>query len=152
MLGGRSHQEMWINQAQIFGETYRLIRRRDAQHRFKDGRGWSKERGYGLVRDTLKALAKSFADTWGDNKNHMVTRDVTIGAMLRLCGDVAARIDATVAPGPDLVKLLEARFKPVSEIVADFRREGFYERFPARGQLERIDIIRKRFARQARLE
>ena len=152
MLGGRSHQEMWINQAQIFGETYRLIRRRDAQHRFKDGRGWSKERGYGLVRDTLKALAKSFGETWGDNKNHMVTRDVTIGAMLRVCGDVAARIDATVAPGPDLVKLLEARFKPVSEIVADFRREGFYERFPARGQLERIDIIRKRFARQARLE
>jgi DGQHR domain-containing protein len=152
MLGGRSHQEMWINQAQIFGETYRLIRRRDAQHRFKDGRGWSKERGYGLVRDTLKALAKSFGETWGDNKNHMVTRDVTIGAMLRLCGDVAARIDATVAPGPDLVKLLEARFKSVSEIVADFRREGFYERFPARGQLERIDIIRKRFARQARLE
>jgi len=152
MLGGRSHQEMWINQAQIFGETYRLIRRRDAQHRFKDGRGWSKERGYGLVRDTLKALAKSFGDTWGDNKNHMVTRDVTIGAMLRLCGDVAARIDATVAPGPDLVKLLEARFKSVSEIVTDFRREGFYERFPARGQLERIDIIRKRFARQARLE
>lgn len=152
MLGGRSHQEMWINQAQIFGETYRLIRRRDAQHRFKDGRGWSKERGYGLVRDTLKALAKSFGETWGDNKNHMVTRDVTIGAMLRLCGDVAARIDATVAPGPDLVKLLEARFKPVGEIVADFRREGFYERFPARGQLERIDIIRKRFARQARLE
>ena len=152
MLGGRSHQEMWINQAQIFGETYRLIRRRDAQHRFKDGRGWSKERGYGLVRDTLKALAKSFGETWGDNKNHMVTRDVTIGAMLRLCGDVAARIDATVAPGPDLVKLLEARFKSVGEIVADFRREGFYERFPARGQLERIDIIRKRFARQARLE
>lgn len=152
MLGGRSHQEMWINQAQIFGEAYRLIRRKDAQHRFKDGRGWSKDRGYGLVRDTLKALSKAFGTAWGDNKNHMVTRDVTIGAMLRLCGDVAARIDATIAPGPDLVKLLEARMKPISEITPEFRREGFYERFPARGQLERIDVIRKRMARQARFE
>ena len=152
MLGGRSHQEMWINQAQIFGEAYRLIRRKDAQHRFKDGRGWSKDRGYGLVRDTLKALSKAFGTSGGDNKNHMVTRDVTIGAMLRLCGDVAARIDATIAPGPDLVKLLEARMKPISEITPEFRREGFYERFPARGQLERIDVIRKRMARQARFE
>jgi DGQHR domain-containing protein len=152
MLGGRSNQEMWINQAQIFGEVYRLIRRKDAQHRFKDGRGWSKERGYGIVRDTLKALSKAFGSAWGDNKNHMVTRDVTIGAMLRFCGDVAARIDATVMPGPDLVKLLEARFKPISELAGEFRREGFYERFPARGPLERIDIIRKRLARQARFE
>jgi DGQHR domain-containing protein len=152
MLGGRSHQEMWINQAQIFGEVLKLIGRRDAQHRFKDGRGWSKERGYGLIRDTLKALRTAFGTAWGDNKDFMVTRDVTIEAMLRLSGDVAARMDATVMPGPDLVRLLEARFKPIAEMAPEFRREGFYERFPARGQLERIDIIRKRFARQARFE
>lgn len=152
MLGGRSHQEMWINQAQIFGEVLRLIGRKDAQHRFKDGRGWSKDRGYGLIRDTLKALRSAFGAAWGDNKNYMVTRDVTIEAMLRLAGDVAARMDATVIPGPDLVRLLEARFKPIAEMTPEFRRDGFYERFPARGQLERIEIIRKRFARQARFE
>ncbi|MBL8751950.1 MAG: hypothetical protein JNK15_01510, partial [Planctomycetes bacterium] len=152
MLGGRSHQEMWINQAQIFGEALRLIGRKDAQHRFKDGRGWSKDRGYGLIRDTLKALRTAFGAAWGDNKNFMVTRDVTIEAMLRLSGDVAARMDATVMPGPDLVKLLESRFKPIAEMTPEFRREGFYERFPARGQLERIDIIRKRMARQAKFE
>jgi hypothetical protein len=82
----------------------------------------------------------------------MVTRDVTIEAMLRLCGDVAAKTDATVAPGHELQKLLETRFRSFAELVPDFRREGFYERFPARGQLERIDLIRKRLARQARLE
>ncbi|MFO1076358.1 MAG: DGQHR domain-containing protein [Planctomycetota bacterium] len=152
MLGGRSGQEMWINQAQIFGEVYRLVKRKDAQHRFKDGRGWSKDRGYGLVRDTLKALRNAFGNAWGDNKNHMVTRDVTIGAMLRLSGDVAAKVDATVMPGPELLKLLESRFRSIGELVPDFRREGFYERFPARGQLERIDIIKRRLARQARLE
>ncbi len=152
MLGGRSSQDMWINQAQIFGEVHRLIRRKDSQHRFKDGRGWSKERGYGLVRDTLKALRTTFGAAWGDNKDFMVTRDVTVEAMLRLCGDVAAKIDATVMPGHDLVKLLEARCKPIAELLPEFRREGFYERFPARGQLERVDIIRKRMARQARFE
>ena len=152
MLGGRSSQDMWINQAQIFGEMHRLIRRKDSQHRFKDGRGWSKERGYGLVRDTLKALRTTFGAAWGDNKDFMVTRDVTVEAMLRLCGDVAAKIDATVLPGHDLVKLLETRCKPIAELLPEFRREGFYERFPARGQLERVDIIRKRMARQARFE
>ncbi|MCC7399691.1 MAG: hypothetical protein IT455_21685 [Planctomycetes bacterium] len=55
-------------------------------------------------------------------------------------------------PGPDLVKLLEKRFEPVRDMTPEFRREGFYERFPARGQMERIDIIRKRLARQARFE
>ncbi|MGE3173663.1 MAG: DGQHR domain-containing protein [Planctomycetota bacterium] len=152
MLGGRSAQEMWINQAQLFSEVFRLIRRKDAAHRFKDGRGWNKERGYGLVRDVLKACRAGFGDAWGDNKNHMVTRDVTIEAMLRLCGDVAAKIDATVPPGHELQKLLESRFRPLAELVHDFRREGFYERFPARGQAERIDIIRKRMARQTALE
>ena len=82
----------------------------------------------------------------------MVTRDVTIASMLRFVGDVAARIDATVMPGPELVKLLEARCKPIAEMTHEFRREGFYERFPARGQIERIDIIRKRIARQAHFE
>jgi len=152
MLGGRSAQEMWINQAQIFREVYRLIRRRDAVHRFKDGRGWSKERGYGLIRDTLKALRTWFGAAWGDNKNYFVTRDVTIEAMLRFCGDVAAKIDTTVLPGPDLVQLLEVRCKAVADLVPEFRREGFYERFPARGQLERVDVIRKRLARQAKFE
>ena len=152
MLGGRSAQEMWINQAQIFGEVHRLVKRKDAQHRFRDGRGWNKDRGYGLVRDTLKALRSAFGDAWGDNKNYMVTRDVTIGAMLRLCGDVAAKVDSTLMPGHELLKTLETRLRPIKELVFDFRRDGFYERFPARGPLERIDIIRTRLARQARLD
>jgi len=152
MLGGRSAQEMWINQAQVFGEVHKLIKRRDAQHRFKDGRGWNKDRGYGFVRDVLKGCKSGFGAAWGDNKNHMISRDVTIEAMLRLVGDAAAKIDATVMPGPELQKLLENRFRPFAELVPDFRREGFYERFPARGQLERIDIIKKRLSRQAKFE
>jgi DGQHR domain-containing protein len=152
MLGGRSAQEMWINQAQLFSEVFKLIKRRDAAHRFKDGRGWSKERGYGLIRDVLKASRGGFGDAWGDNKNYMISRDSSLEALIRLCGDVAAKVDSTLLPGPDLLKSLETRFKYFAELVPEFRREGFYERFPARGQVERVDIIRKRLARQARLE
>jgi DGQHR domain-containing protein len=152
MLGGRSHQEMWINQAQLFGEVLKLIKRKDAQHRCKDGRGWSRDRGYGFIRDVLKALRSAFGDAWGNNKQYVVTRDVTLESMIRLCGDAAAKTDATVAPGPDLQKALETRFKSISELVPEFRREGFYERFPARGQVERVDIIRRRLARQAKYE
>ncbi|MBZ0153915.1 MAG: hypothetical protein K8J09_20510, partial [Planctomycetes bacterium] len=85
---------------------------------------------------------------WSPRFPGAVARTVT----LRLCGDIAAKIDATLMPGPDLVKLLEKRFEPVRDMTPEFRREGFYERFPARGQMERIDIIRKRLARQARFE
>ena len=93
MLGGRSAQEMWINQAQVFGDVHKLIRRRDASHRFKDGRGYSKERGYGFIRDVLKGCKAAFGAAWGDNKDYMVTRDVTIQAMLRLVGDAAAKVE-----------------------------------------------------------
>jgi len=152
MLGGRSAQEMWINQAQLFSEVFRLIKRKDAAHRFKDGRGWNKDRGYGLVRDVLKACRNGLGNAWGDNKNYMVTRDVTIEAMLRLAGDVAAKIDATLPVGADLQKLLDSRFRALNEMIPEFRREGFYERFPARGQVERIDIIKKRLARQTKFD
>ena len=140
------------NQAQVFGDVHKLIRRRDASHRFKDGRGYSKERGYGFIRDVLKGCKAAFGAAWGDNKDYMVTRDVTIQAMLRLVGDAAAKVDATVNPGHDLQKVLEARFRPLAEITKDFHRDGFYERFPARGQLERIDLIKKRFAKLAKFE
>ncbi len=151
MLGGRSGQEMWINQAQIFSEVLRLVGNKAVDKRIHDGRGRSKDRGYGLVRDVLKACRSGFGDAWGDNKNHMVTRDVTIAAMLRLCADVAAKVDASLSPGPELQKALEPQFRSLAGIAKDFRRDGFWERFPARGQSERIEIIKKRIAGEAQL-
>lgn len=151
MLGGRSHQEMWLNQAQIYGEVHKVIKRKDARHRFRDGRGWSKERGYGFIRDVLRAARTAFGVAWGENKRHMVTRDVTLEALIRVCGDAAASLGDDTAPGPELQKKLEQRFKPWNEAVPEFRRDGFYERFPARGQVERVDKIRKHLSRLARL-
>ena len=149
MLGGRSQQDMWINQAQLFTEVHRLIRASTAKPRFRDGRGWNKDRGYGFLRDILKAARQVFGDAWGDNRRYMVTRDVTIKAMVRLATDVAGAIDDDLAPGPELFAKLTKRFQPWAEVAREFRREGFYERFAARGQVERVDKIRKRLSREA---
>jgi DGQHR domain-containing protein len=153
MLGGRSQQDLWINQAQIFGEIHRLILRKEVLSFFKDKRGWSRERGYNFLRDVFRAARSAFREGWGDNKRYMVTRDVTIKALLRVAGDVALawgdKGDKGIEPGGDGAKVLEQRFVPWSELVREFRREGFYERFPARGQVERVEKIRRRLDREA---
>jgi DGQHR domain-containing protein len=151
MLGGRSLQTMWINQAQLFAEVHRLIQRKAAQHRFRDGRGWSRDRAYSFLRDVLKAARGAFENAWGDNKRYMVTRDITLKALIRVAGDLAERLDGDVPVGAELAALIEKRVAPWRNLERDFRREGFYERFPARGQVERVDKIRKRLAREARV-
>jgi hypothetical protein len=117
---------------------------------FRDNRGWNRERGYGLLRDVLKGARAAFGEAWGDNKRYMVTRDVTLKAIVRLAGDLAAGAkehDPKLEP-----KALARRFEGWSEHVRDFRREGFYERFAAKGQAERVEKIRRYLAREAKLE
>ena len=152
MLGGRSQQELWINQAQLFGEVHRVIARKEGLDMFRDTRGWSRERGYGFLRDVLKAARSAFGEAWGDNKRYMATRDVTLKALIRVAGDAAVSgAKAGLEPGDGLLKALEKRFLPWKELQREFRREGFYERFPAKGQVERVDRIRKRLSADAGL-
>ncbi len=149
MLGGRSGQEMWINQAQLFGEVHRLIVRKEVQPLMEDGRGRSRDAGYGFLRDFLKGAKSAFGEAWGDNKRYMATRDVTLKGLIRLAGDAAAAWGKEL---PEDRKETEAFFReklaPLSELVRDFRREDFYERFAAKSQVERVETIRKRLARQ----
>ena len=153
MLGGRSQQDLWINQAQAYSEVHRLVSRPEAERWITDGRGRSEQRGYGLLRDVLRAARTVFGEAWGDNKRFMVTRDVTLKALLRLASDVAAAGKVLgITPGEDLEKPLTRAFQPWSELVREFRREGFYERFPAPGQSQRVEKVRARLAREAGLE
>ncbi|MDE3127661.1 MAG: DGQHR domain-containing protein, partial [Gemmatimonadota bacterium] len=150
MLGGRSQQDLWINQAQVFSEVHRFVSRPAVEPWISDGRGRSEARGYALFRDVLRAARGAFGEAWGDNKRFMVTRDVTLKALLRLCEDVvdgAGRLG--VAPGMDLGAPLSGAFAPWRELARDFRREGFYERFPAAGQAQRVEKVRTRLAREA---
>ena len=147
-LGGRSRQEKWILQAELFNEIHRWVsadwkriekQGTDAKHA---------ERSYGIVRDFLKAAEKVWAEAWG-NGNYFVTSSVTIKAMIRVCADLAAE-DADPVDGR--VKRWERRLAPWSEMVRTFRSDGFYERFPAKGQVERVGRIHKELARASEIE
>lgn len=152
MLGGRSQRDLWINQAQLYGEVHRFITRKGADRWISDGRGLSRDRGYGFLRDVLRAARGAFGDAWGDNKRYMVTRDVTLKALVRLATDVAAAGKKLgLEPGDEAEATLGQAFEAWEPLVRDFRREGFYERFAARGQVERVEKIRTRLAREAGL-
>jgi len=100
------------------------------------------------VRDFLRAAEKAWGDAWG-HASFMVTRPVTLKAMLRVCADLA-REDAE--PREDRQKRWARRLGPWSDIARQFRVEGFYERFPAKGQVERVARIHRDLARWADVE
>ncbi|MGH7447376.1 MAG: hypothetical protein ACRELT_07435, partial [Longimicrobiales bacterium] len=88
-----------------------------------------------------------WGEAWGDPR-YMVTRPVTIKAMLRVAADLAS--EDGVAPQVR-AWAWEERLGPWSERVRDFRAEGFYERFAARGQVERVARIHRELRRAAGL-
>ncbi len=147
-LGGRSKQEKWILQAELFNELHKwatadwkLISKKSSWQR-------EAERYYEVVRDFFKAAEKAWGPAWG-SANHMVTRPVTLKAMLRVCIDLA-HIDAD--PVSERVKRWEKRLAPWADQARNFRSEGFYERFPAKGQVERVARIHKDLGRAAGIE
>jgi hypothetical protein len=79
----------------------------------------------------------------------MVTKPVTLKAMIRVCADLASQ-DAE--PGDARVERWRQRLAPWTEQVRSFRNEGFYERFPAKGQVERVARIHRELARQAGIQ
>jgi len=89
-----------------------------------------------------------FEDAWG-NDNYMVTKPVTLKAMLRVCADLATQ-DAE--PGEGRIERWRQRLAPWSERARDFRNEGFYERFPAKGQIERVARIHRELAKEAGIQ
>jgi DGQHR domain-containing protein len=147
-LGGRSKQEKWILQAELFNEIHRwalldwkAIKKRSNWQR-------AAEQYYEIVRDFLRAAEKAWGEAWG-NPNFMVTRPVTLKAMLRVCADLAG-VDAE--EGEDRVKRWARKLSPWSDLAKAFRQEGFYERFPAKGQVERVARVRRELARAANIE
>jgi len=79
----------------------------------------------------------------------MVTRPVTIKAMLRVCFDLAA---SDAEPVSERVTRWTRRLAPWGPFARELRAEGFYERFPAKGQVERVARLHRELARQAKIE
>jgi DGQHR domain-containing protein len=147
-LGGRSQQEKWILQAELFNEIHRWAA---ADWRSIDRKGANArevDRFYEKVRDFLKAAEKVWGDAWGSG-SYMVTRPVTLKAMIRVCADLS-REDGEPADGRQ--KRWERRLGAWHEQLRQFRAEGFYERFPAKGQIERVARVHRELARLIGLE
>ena len=79
----------------------------------------------------------------------MITKPVTLKAMLRVCADLSAQ---DKGPEEGRLERFRERLLPWRERVRDFRNEGFYERFPAKGQIERVARIHRELARAAGLQ
>lgn len=144
-LGGRSRQEKWILQAELFNEIHRWVKRAWAKIEKEGTDKRAAARYYGMARDFLKAAELVWEEAWG-NSDFMVTKPVTLKAMLRVCADLAAQ-DAE--PEENRTSRWSDRLAPWSELLRDFRNEGFYERFPAKGQVERVVRIHRELARSA---
>ncbi len=142
-LGGRSKQEKWILQSEVFNELHKLV----VQHsRWVESHlGTKPEKCYALLRDYLKGAKEVMADVWGKNDRYMFTRDVTLKALIRVLADLL--------PDRKLMgqweqenshKPFAATLAPWAGLTKEFRADGFYERFPAKGQLERVRRIHLR--------
>jgi hypothetical protein len=106
------------------------------------------EKFYGVVRDFFKAAEKVWGEAWG-SPDYFVTSSVTLKAMVRVCADLAS---TDAEPAADRVARWTRRLAPWSDMMRAFRTEGFYERFPAKGQVERVVRIERELARAARIE
>jgi len=147
-LGGRSQREKWILQAELFNEIHRWVM---ADWKKLQKQATSRtlvNRLYQVVRDFLKAAEKVWDESWG-NGNYMVTKPVTIKAMLRVCADLA-HVDAEPVDGRQ--KRWERKLAPWTQEIKTFKNEGFYERFPAKGQVERVARIHRELGRLAGIE
>jgi DGQHR domain-containing protein len=146
-LGGRSKQDKWILQAELFNEIHRWASM-DWRKIEKRNPKREVERVYGIVRDFFKACEKVWGPAWGSSAS-MVTRPVTLKAMIRVCADLAHVDDE---PLEGRIGRWARKLGPWTEMAKSFRAEGFYERFPAKGQIERVGRIHKDLGRAAGIE
>ncbi len=142
-LGGRSKQEKWILQAELFNEIHRWVKQAWPKIEKEGTDRRAAERYYVQARDFLKAASQVFNDAWG-NDNYMVTKPVTLKALLRVCADLTTQ-DGEPAEGR--VERWRERLSPWKDRLREFRNEGFYERFAAKGQVERVARIHRELAR-----
>lgn len=147
-LGGRSQKDKWILQAELFNELHRWVSSDWRKISRTSNLYRESEHYYEIIRDFMKAAQKAWGGTWG-NDAFQITKPVVLKAMIRVCADLA-RADAEPALGR--VKRWEDRLAPWSEQHALFKGDGFYERFPAKGQTERVTRIHRDLARMAGIE
>jgi DGQHR domain-containing protein len=144
-LGGRSRKEKWILQSELFNELLKVVvaHKKYFEQRFQ----MRAERAYEPIRDYLRAVREVMDLVWGKNDRFVFTRDVTLKALIRVFGDL-------IEEGRYLRAWEEERssktfvqaLRPWQDLTKDFRTEGFYERFPAKGQVERVRKVHSKLS------
>src|SRR4026208_2187572 len=123
-LGGRSRQEKWILQSELFNEIHKVVQ---TQSKFFEKQFHTRpDRAYPLVRDFFKAVREVMEMVWGENDKYMFTRDVTLTALIRVFGDLLRtgkvveewKDDKSSRPFRDAIR-------PWAELNKEFRAEGF---------------------------
>jgi len=147
-LGGRSQRDKWILQAELFNELHRWVRAEWRKIQVSGGSAKNVDKYYGALRDFLKAAKNVFGDTWGKD-NYMVTKPVTLKALIRVC-TALFREDAEPAEGRE--KRWQERLAPWAELVREVREEGFYDRFASKVEVERVARAQRDPARAACIE
>ena len=147
-LGGRSQRDKWVLQAELFNELHRWVRGRWRSIQLAGGSSKEVPRYYAIVRDFLKAARAAFGDAVWGNDAFMVTKPVTIKALIRVCADLAKE-DADPEDGRPA--RWAVRLAPWAELGKQFRAEGFYERFAAKGEVERVARVHKELAKAANI-
>src|SRR5438552_16480699 len=90
-LGGRSRQEKWILQAELFNEIKQLVVQNEKLF-MKDFRAKA-DRGCELGLDYLKAVRSVMEKVWGNNDRYKFTTSVTLKALIRVLADLTLRDD-----------------------------------------------------------
>src|SRR5215470_3189078 len=146
-LGGRSRQEKWILQAELFNEIKKLVVQNEKLF-MKDLKA-KPDRAFELIADYLKGVRTVMEKIWGSNDRYKFTSSVTLKALIRVLADLTLREDLVGKwrenPSP---RIFEKLVSPWANLKDDFRNEGFYERFPAKGQIERVRVIEQRLLRE----
>ena len=146
-LGGRSQQDKWILQAELFNELHRWVsadwkKIRQHTNTYREG-----ERYYGVIRDFFKAAPGSGATPGATTLHgHQAGHDQGDGAGVRRPRPRRRR------PGRRPREALGGAALPWTDQQREFRSEGFYERFPAKGQIERVARIHRDLAKWAEIE
>ncbi len=137
-LGGRSRQEKWILQSELYNEFHKLVVENFDFWEYNFS--LKPDKAYPFVNDYFKAVAAVMENIWG-KKTYMFTRAVTLKAVVRVLGNLTKDGEIYDDWEEHGQKAFLEKVRNWSQLARDFRAEGFYERFAARGQVERTRKI-----------
>lgn len=129
-------------QAELFNEIHRwVLRSFDKSEKVNDA---AVERRYRAIQEFFKAAKAAWGPIWGDMRYHVI-KPVTLKAMIRVFADLNGRDRGDIETRE---RRWTERLAPWGEVAREFRDEGFYERFAAKGQVERVGRIHKYLAQK----